>query len=143
MSVSAFLYPILEAGATLLAKSAVGEFAKGAGKKAFEALTARLKDKHDIKSVALLEDAASEPTYADKIKKDLDRADLSGDPRIKALADALIEAMEALPTADRPAIDVGVIRARGNQVFRDVDGIRAERIEADGDQTFEGIKQGK
>jgi hypothetical protein len=40
-------------------------------------------------------------------------------------------------------IDAEVIRARGNQLFEDIEGIRAKRIESGGDQTFRNIKSPK
>jgi len=140
MSLSAFLYPILIEAAALVGKSAVGEFAKGAGKTAFEALKARLTEKHDVKSVALLEQAAERPEYAEIIKADLDKPALATDPDLRALGDQVLDAIAALPASEQPAIDVGAIRALGNQVFEDVDGIRADVIEAGGDQTFKGIR---
>ena len=41
------------------------------------------------------------------------------------------------------AIESDTIWSEGNQVFRNVEGIRVDTIEAGGDQTFEGITAGK
>ncbi len=140
MALSAFLYPILIEGAALVANSAVGEFAKGAGKTAFEALKKRLIEKHNIQSVALLEQAQDKPEYTTVILADLDAPGLASDPELQVLGNQLLDAIAALPTNVQPAIDVGAIRALGNQSFKNIDGIRADVIEAGRDQTFEGIK---
>ncbi|MEM9798604.1 MAG: hypothetical protein AAF919_19110 [Pseudomonadota bacterium] len=145
MSMVSFLYPVLTAGAKMLGSAAATEFAKGAGKTAFESLLGRLKSEHGADSIDLVRQVAEKPAYEAAIKADLSAESIAQDAEIKALADAILVAMEAEPASVRAdaAIDVGEIRARGNQVFRDVDGIRADRIEADGDQTFEGIRRGK
>ena len=140
MALSAFLYPILVEGASLLAKSAAGEFAKGAGKAAFEALKKRLTEDHGVSSVALLEQAEAKPEYAALIQSDLDAPSLAADGQLQVLGNQVLDAIAALPAAAQPAIDVGTIRALGNQVFEDVEGLRADVIEAGGDQTFKGIK---
>ncbi|MFK7874741.1 MAG: hypothetical protein AB8B71_03025 [Paracoccaceae bacterium] len=140
MALSAFLYPILIEGAALVAKSALGEFAKGAGKTAFEALKTRLTEKHNVQSVSLLEQAKDKPEYAAVIRADLDAPALANDPELQALGNQVLDAIAALPVTSQPAIDVGAIRALGNQSFKDIEGIKADVIEAGGDQKFEGIK---
>jgi hypothetical protein len=139
MSFSAFLYPILIEGAALLSKCAAGEFAKGAGKTAFEALTKQLTNKHNVQSLALLGQVQDNPKYATVIQADLDAPALARDPELLVLGNRVLDAIAALPATAQPAIDVGAIRALGNQSFKNIEGIRAEVIEADGDQTFEGI----
>ena len=116
---------------------------RGAGKAAFEKLRDLLARKHDVKSRTLLEDAAQNPGYAAAIKGDLAKPDIAKDAEVLDLAETLRAAIEALPEpvlAAPPAIDAEVIRAGGNQLFEAVEGIRAGRIEATGDQTFKGIK---
>lgn len=140
MALSAFLYPILVEGAALVANSAVGEFAKGAGKTAFEALKNRLSEKHNVQSVSLLELAKDKPEYAAVIQADLDAPALEGDPELQMLGNQVLDAIASLPANAQPAIDVGAIRALGNQSFKNIDGIKADVIEAAGDQTFEGIR---
>lgn len=140
MAISAFLYPILVEGAALVANSAVGEFAKGAGKAAFVALKNRLTEKHNVQSVSLLEQAKDKPEYAAVIQADLDTPALASDPELQVLGNKVLDAIAALPATAQPAIDVGAIRALGNQSFKNIEGIKADVIEARGDQTFEGIK---
>ncbi|PUB19171.1 hypothetical protein [Yoonia sediminilitoris] len=145
MSLSAFLYPILVTGAGIMAKTSATEFAKGAGKRAFEALMKRLKDDHGVASVALIDQAAEKEEYAAAIQADLDSPQISKDPEIKILADQLLAAIEAMPKEERQqfALDAEAIRAEGNQVFKDIEGVRAKEIVAGGDQTFEGISTKK
>lgn len=140
MSISAFLYPILVEGAALVAKSSAGEFAKGAGKVAFEALKSRLTDKHNVKSISLLEQAQDKPEYGAVIQADLNSPALASDPELQVLGNQVLDEIAALPPTAQPAIDVGAIRALGNQSFKNIEGIKADVIEAAGDQTFEGIK---
>jgi len=140
MALSAFLYPILIEGAALVASSAVGEFAKGAGKTAFEALKKRLTEKHDVQSVSLLGQAKDKPEYAAVIQADLDAPALASDPELQFLGNQVLDAIAALPATAQPAIDVGAIRALGNQNFKNIEGIKADVIEAAGDQIFDGIK---
>lgn len=145
MSISAFLYPILAASATLMASSAAGEFAKGVGKSTFEAIKARLQGKHGVGSLALLDQDKEKPAYADTIKVDLDAANLDQDSDLLSLVETLLTAIEAVPKDQKVniALDVKEIRAQGNQLFRNIEGIRADKIISDGDQTFDGIKAGK
>lgn len=146
MAISAFLFPILTAGAELMAGAAAGAFAKTAGQAAFNALKKRLREDHDVPSIDLLDQAGKEPAYADVIKKDLDAARLSDDPEIRRLAEAVLSAIETLPegSAHPVALEAGEIRARGDQVFRGIEGVRADRIVSEtGAQTFENISLGK
>lgn len=143
--ISTFLFPILSAGAELMVGAAAGAFAKSAGADAFKALKKRLREDHDVASIDLLEQAGEKPAYAEAIKADLDAANLEADPEVKRLAETILAVIEALPDSKHPvALEADEIRARGNQIFRGVEGIRAEKIMSDtGDQTFENIKLGK
>ena len=145
MSVSAFLFPILATGAELMATGLAGEFAKSTGKAAFEKLKDVLGKDHGVDSIDLIDQVAEKPAYGDAIKSDLDQIDLTHAPEIQELANTLLTAIEALSRDTRPsmAIDVDEIRAAGDQVFRNVEGIRANKIFSDGTQTFEGITRGK
>ena len=129
----------------MMASSAAGAFAKSAGSAAFDALKKRLTENHKINSISLLDEAADEPSYQAAIKRGLDRADLAADSELKQLAETILSAIDAIPEDARPiaAIDANMIRAKGNQLFRNVQGIRAGTIEADGDQIFEDITAGK
>ena len=145
MSVSAFLFPILAADAELMATGLAGEFAKSTGKAAFEKLKNVLRKDHGVDSIDLIDQVAEKPAYGDAIKSDLDQIDLTNASELHELANTLLNAIEALPCDTRPAvaIDVDEIRAAGDQVFRNVEGIRANKIISDGAQTFEGITRGK
>ncbi|MEM8591015.1 MAG: hypothetical protein AAGF13_00665 [Pseudomonadota bacterium] len=144
MAVSEFLYPILSAGAALMASSAAGEFAKSAGKEAFEKLKALLVDKHEVKNLDLLERVAETPALADAIRDGLDKSSAGTDPEVKALAQAVLAALEAMPPDPAiPALDAKTIRAAGDQVFEDIEGIRADEIVSGGAQTFKGLTSPK
>ena len=88
---------------------------------------------------------AEKSAYGDAIKSDLDQIDLTNAAEIRELANTLLTAIEGMPRDTRPAvaIDVDEIRAAGDQVFRNVEGVRANKIIAEGTQTFEGITRGK
>ena len=145
MSVSAFLFLILAAGAELMATGLAGEFAKSTGKAAFEKLKDVLRRDHGVDSIDLIDQVAEEPANVDAIKSDLDQIDLTHAADFHTLANTLLTAIEPLPRDTRPAvaIDVDEIRAAGDQVFRNVEGIHANKIISDGTQTFEGITRGK
>ena len=143
MSASAFLYPILAAAAEMAGGSALKEFAKGAGKSAYDALCARLKSQHGAAAIDLLPQAQGNEAYAAVIRADLDKDSVAQDPEVKALAEALLAAMQEMPQFPAAALDVGEIKAAGNQTFRNIEVMRADRIEAGGDQVFDGITRGK
>ncbi len=142
MSVSAFLFPILAAGAELMATGLAGEFAKSTGKAAFEKLKDVLRRDHGVDSIDLIDQVAEEPANVDAIKSDLDQIDLTHAADLHTLANTLLTAIER-DTRPAVAIDVDEIRAAGDQVFRNVEGIHANKIISDGTQTFEGITRGK
>ena len=145
MSVSDFLFRALAAGAELMATGLAGEFAKFSGKAAFEQLKDMLRKDHGVDSIDLIDQVAEKPAYGDAIKSVLDRIDPTNAAELRELTNTLLSAIEALPRDTRPAvaIDVDEIRALGDQVFRNVEGIRANKIVSDGTQTFEGITRGK
>lgn len=144
MAVSEFLYPILSAGAALMASSAAGEFAKGAGKAAFEKLKSLLGGKHEVKNLDLLDRVEETPTLSKVICESLDNSSAGKDPEVKALAEEVLAVIEAMPPSIAvPALDVLSIRAAGHQLFEDVEGIRAEEIISGADQIFKGITSPK
>jgi len=136
------LYTLLTTGASLLATSAAGEFAKGAGKAAFEALKARLVDGHGAKSVALVADAGANPAYAEIIKADLGKPEIAGDAEVRTLARQLEAAIEALPAAEAApyAVAIREIRAGRDLLFEDVEGVKADLATSQGDMTFRKVK---
>ncbi len=142
MELAAVLYSLLVTGAGLAASSAVGEFAKGAGKSAFDALKARLTGTHNANSLALLDQAKNNPNFEAAIKSDLARADIIADPEVRRLAAELRTAIEVLPaTATAPyAIDIGVIESGRDLLFEDVEGVRSDRATSVGDMTFRGVR---
>ncbi len=136
------LTSLLIEGSKLLATSAAGEFAKGAGKTAFEALKGLLTGKHEAQSLGLLDQAGGNDAFRAAIESELAKAGIAADPEVLKLAQTVQAAIAALPPAElaAAAIDAETIRARGNQWFEDVEGIRAGLIESGGDQVFKGIK---
>ncbi len=135
------LYNLLTTGASLLATGAAGEFAKGAGKAAFEALQARLVGEHQATSVARVADAAGDPACADAIRADLARPGIAEDAELRRLARTLEAAIAALPAAETApyAVEIREIKAGKNLLFEDVEGVRADTATAEGDMTFKGV----
>lgn len=130
MTILSFLFPILAAGSEIMAGAAAGEFAKSAGADVFKVLKKRLRDIHNVTSIDLLDRVSDEPAYVDAIKTDLDAANLDADPEVKRLADTLLTVIERLPenSAHPVALEAAEICARGNQIFRSLDGVRADKI---------------
>ncbi len=130
MSVSAFLFPILAAGAELMATGLAGEFAKSTGKAAFEKLKDVLRRDHGVDSIDLIDQVAEKPAYGDAIKSDLDQIDLLRNTCRHSFN------REGLAARSNVAIDVDEIRAAGDQVFRNVEGIHANKsnVRRDGER---------
>ena len=142
MDISAVLYSLLVTGAGLVASKAASEFAKGAGKAAFEALKGRLIGTHGAASLALVDQATGNATYEAAIRSDLDRSDIAKDPEVRRLADELRTAIEALPEAAKGpyAVDIGVIKSGRDLLFDDVEGVRSDRATSQGNMTFKNVK---
>jgi hypothetical protein len=139
MTFAALLYSLLKAGATLMAEGAAGEFAKGAGKSAWEALKTRLAGQHSVAGL----DALDKPAFADPIKAELEKPDIAADPEIARLAEALRAALATLPKAQtaRYAVDVqDAIESVGHMSLEDIEGIRTKSLKSGGNMTLKGIK---
>lgn len=136
------LFSLLVTGAKLAASSAVGEFAKGAGKSVFEAIKVRLADKHEVKSLPLLEEAAKTPAFEEAVKAELAKPEIAEDAELLQLAEQLREAIDALPAEiqARYAVDIETIRSGGNLLFEAVDGVKAKSATSEGDMTFKDVK---
>jgi hypothetical protein len=136
------LFSVLASGAVLAASGAVSEFAKGAGKATFEALTARLAERHKIKSLPLLEDARQNPAFEAAVKAELANPEIVEDAELLELAERLREAIEALPTEvqARYAVDIETLRAGGDLLFEAVEGVKAKTAITKGDMTFRNVK---
>ena len=142
MDIATVLYSLLVTGAGLVASKAAGEFAKGAGKAAFDALKARLINSHGAASLALIDQAKGNATYEAAIKSDLDRLDVAKDPEVRRLADELRAAIEALPKATKApyAVDVRVIESGRSLLFDNVEGVVSDRVTSKEDMTFSNVK---
>lgn len=145
MAFAETLTPLLIGAAKILASSAAAEFAKGAGKTAYENIKSRLIGEHGAGTVALLDQSPQNPDYQSHIAQELAKAALERDETLLDLAKELNEAIQAMPplAKNAAAIDANEIRATGNQLFKDIEGIRAGKIIAEGDQTFKSIKSPK
>lgn len=141
MSLTQLLYSMLVSGAGLVASGAVTEFAKGAGKTAFDALKDRLSKKHGLKSLPLLEDAATNPAFQAAIEAELAKPEITSDEELLRLAEALRAAIAALPaeTQARYAVDIDVIQSGGSLLFEAVEGVRAKSATSATDMTFKNI----
>ncbi len=142
MAIAAVLYSLLVTGASLVASGAVSEFAKGAGKAAFDALKARLTGTHGAASVALIDQAKGNAAYEAVIKSDLARPGIAEDAEVRRLAEELRAAIEALPAAAKApyAVDIGVIESGRNLLFEGVEGVHGDRATSQGDMTFRNVK---
>ncbi len=142
MPLAELLYSVLGTGAGLVASGAVGEFAKGAGKTAFEALKSRLTTQHEMTSLPLLEDAAKNPAFEPAIKAELAKPEIAEDAELLALAETLREAIAALPaeTQARYAVNIDEIRSGGALLFDAVEGVKAKTATSESDMTFKNVK---
>lgn len=142
MALAEVLFSLLASGAALAASGVVGEFAKGAGKTTFEALKARLTERHAVKSLPLLEDARQNPAFEGAIKASLATPGISEDAELLKLAEQLREAIEALPAEiqARYAVNIETIRSGGNLLFEAVEGVKAKSATSEGDMTFRDVK---
>lgn len=136
------LFSLLVTGAQLAASSAVGEFAKGAGKTAFDAIKQRLVSKHHVKSLPLLETAAENPAFEQALKSELAKPEIAQDPELLKIAQMLSKAIDALPaeTLTQYAVNIETIRAGGKLVFDNVEGVNATTATSQGDMTFKNVR---
>ncbi len=136
------LFSVLASGAGLAASGAVGEFAKGAGKTAFEALKARLTDQYAVKSLPLLKDAQQNPAFEAAVKAELAKPEIARDAELLELAEQLRQAIKALPEQDqaRYAVNIETIRAGGRLIFDAVEGVKAKSATSEGDMEFRNVK---
>jgi hypothetical protein len=141
MPLTQLLFSVLASGATLVASDAVSEFAKGAGKTAFDALKNRLTADHGVKSLSRLEDAAKNPAFESAIKAELEKPQIAGDPEVLRLAETLRELIAALPaeTQARYAVDIEVIHSGGALLFDAVEGVKAKSATSATDMTFRNV----
>jgi hypothetical protein len=137
MDLPGLLYSLLTTGAALLATNAAGEFAKGAGKTAWEALKARLAGAHAVRGL----DTLDKPAFAETIKTELAKPDIAADTEVLRLAETLRAAIEALPQPEvRRAVDVDTIKAGRDVLIRAVDGLKAGTIDAGQDAVIENVR---
>ena len=142
VSMVELLFSLLVSGAKLAASNAVGEFAKGAGNSAFEAIKARLAGEHGVKSLPLLEEAAENPAFEEAVKAELAKPEIAQDAGLLQLAERLRAAIEALPaeTQARYAVNIETIRSGGDLLFESVEGVKATSATSEGDMTFKNVK---
>lgn len=141
MDLATLLYSLLMTGAGLVASGTVSEFAKGAGKTAFDALKAHLLAR-GAASVTLIDQAEGNAAYEAVVKSDLARPNIVDDAEVRRLAEQLRAAIDALP-ADakaRYAVDIGVIETSGALLFENVEGVTSDRATSEGDMTFKNVK---
>ncbi len=136
------LFSLLVSGAKLAASSALGEFSKAGGKSAYEAIKSRLIERHKLKSLSLLEDAADNPAFEAAVKADLEKPAIAEDAELLALAETLRESIEALSAETRSsyAVNIDDIMAGGSLLFDAVEGIRAKTASSQGDMTFKNVR---
>ena len=127
------LYGLLVLAAPLAAEQGAKQVGALAVTEAFNALKSGLSR---VTSLLHLGKESAKPL----IIEELSAPAIASDAEVARLAEALRLALAALPpeTAARYAIDSKVIEGAG-LTFRRVQGVRAERITATGDITFEDI----
>ena len=141
MPIASTLTTLLIEAAKLMATSAAGDFAKAAGKSAFEAIKSRLTTEHKAEAaVALIDKAAENDAYRPALEADLTSPHIDADETLVSLTIDLQKALEAMPASPAYAIDTDAIRVGGNLLMEQIEGIRAGTITAEGDATFSGIK---
>ena len=142
MALAHLLFSVLVSGAELVASGAVSEFAKGAGKAAFDGLKNRLTAQHGMKSLPLLEDAAKNTAFETAIKAELEQPEIAADGELLRLAETLREAIAALPaeTQARYAVNIDEIRSGGVLLFEAVEGVKAKSATSATDMTFKNVK---
>ena len=100
MGIATMLTGLLIAGAGLMAKGVTGEFAKGTGKAAFEAIKARLAGQHGVASFGLMEKAKDNPAIAGAVNAELAAPAIAEDAELLDLARTLRDAITALPESE-------------------------------------------
>lgn len=136
MALAELLFSVLASGATLAASAAVGEFAKSAGKTAFDALKTRLAERHKVRSLPLLEDATQNPAFKAAIEAELSKPEIARDAELLKLAEVLRQEIVALPQAvtARYAVNIETIRSGCNLLFEPT------MASSEGNMTFRNIK---
>lgn len=142
MALVEVLFSVLATGAGLAASGAVSEFAKGAGKATFEAIKARLAERHEVKSLPLLHEAKQNPSFEAALKAELAKPAIAQDAELLELAERLREAIAALPpeAQERYAVNIETILAGGDLLFEAVEGVKAKSASSEGDMTFRNVK---
>jgi hypothetical protein len=142
MGIAELLFNLLLVGSGLAASGAAGEFGKGAGRAAFEALKTLLVTRHGADSLKQLDAAGDTPDVAAAIRSDLDQPGIARDAEVRRLAADLRAAIEALPdTVTAPhAIEIRRIRTGGHLLVENVAGIRSDSAVAGGDMTFRDVR---
>ncbi len=133
------LYALLATGAGLAATEAAKTLGKTAVGDAYAALKTRLAGA-GAKSVALIE-PDPDPDTADLIRKQLAAPAIAADAEVRALAQTLEAAIEALPEAAKSpyAVRIREIRAGRNLLFENVAGVEADLATSEGDMTFRDV----
>lgn len=130
------LYALLATAAGLAAAGALDEF----GKTTFRALKDRLATTFGAGSVARIDRAAGDPALPPAVKAELAKPEIAADPETLRLAEALRQAIAATPDDPRYAMDIrNGIRAARDINLKNIEGVRADHIEAGQDFTAVNI----
>lgn len=137
-----FLFPLLLSASKIMASGAITGFAESAGARAYEAIKARLTERHGAKSMPMVDEADTNPVYAEAVKADLAKPGVQDDAELLALAETLRAAIEALPPETQAlyAVDIKTIRSDKTLTFNDVEGVRADEATSKGDMSFTNVK---
>ena len=137
----AIIVDILIAGVALAAKGAAGEIGKSVGKGVFGELTTRLKDKHNVQSIQLVEDGQVDAETQEKLKNEIDISDVLDDPKtLELLEEIRLALAEAEKSDPAYAIEGGEFSAAGDILARKAEGLRNVKMKSGGNIDLSGAK---
>ena len=142
MAFSALVVELLTSGGAMLAKGVLGEVGKGTAKDAYTALKKRLEEKHEVKTLDLIDRASDTPALKEAVEADIDNSGAASDQETLRLTEALRAAIADMPkeTQIAYAIDGGRFVAGEDIIAREVAGLRNANMKAEGSIDLSGAK---
>ncbi|WP_299971440.1 hypothetical protein [uncultured Roseobacter sp.] len=132
---------ILSAAAAVVAKGAVGAFAKSGGEAAFDALKKRLAEKNGMTTLDLLDRLETSPQLKQALAAELEESGAVDDAQTLKLVEELRQHLESLPSEQRPyAIEGGSFKSGRDIIAQHVEGLRDVKMEAEGNIDVSGAR---
>lgn len=124
MDYATLLLNLLAGAAALVASDAAEAFRQGAGKAAFDALTDRLEEGHDVETLSLLPQAIAGTGARQAILSELVDPGIALDTDLAAQAEILRAELESLPEADlaRVGLTPAALRAGRDVIAGNIEG---------------------